>query len=94
MIVWGGLFPLTNTGGVYDPATDTWTPMSLANAPWPRYWHTAVWTGSKMLVWGGRIANTYEAYDGGAYDPATDTWTPTSDGPGRYHHTRCGRAPG
>jgi hypothetical protein len=87
MIVWGGYFPLANTGGVYDPSTDTWTPTSLANAPTPRYWHTAVWTGSRMIAWGGRIGNTYEAYGGGAYDPATDTWTATSDGPGRYQHT-------
>ncbi len=85
--VWGGTFPLTNTGGVYDPSTDTWAPMSLANAPMARWLHSAVWTGSKMIVWGGRIANTYEAYDGGAYDPPTDTWTPTSEGPGRYSHS-------
>jgi hypothetical protein len=32
---------------------DTWTATSLASAPFPRYFHTAVWTGSEMIVWGG-----------------------------------------
>ena len=56
MIVWGGLaetgFP-TNTGGRYNPATDSWTATSTTNAPTARQIHTAVWTGSEMIVWGG-----------------------------------------
>ena len=31
MIVWGGSF--LNTGGRYDPDTDTWTATSTTNAP-------------------------------------------------------------
>ena len=38
------------SGGCID---DTWTPTTLTNAPSPRYCHTAVWTGSEMIVWGG-----------------------------------------
>ncbi len=75
MLVWGGRdFSGTrlNTGGRYDAATDSWTPTSTLNAPSARYQHTAVWSGSLMLVWGGG-ENT-----GGRYDPATDAWTPTS----------------
>ena len=57
MIVWGGfarLSPsLTQTGGRYNPATDTWTATSTQSAPAGRYGHTAVWTASKMIVWGG-----------------------------------------
>jgi hypothetical protein len=34
-------------GGCTD---DTWTPTSLTNAPSPREFHTAVWTGSEMIV--------------------------------------------
>src|SRR6185436_238044 len=49
---------------------DTWDNGSLDDGPDPRSGHTAVWTGSVMIVWGG---------NGGArYDPATDTWTATS----------------
>ena len=33
--------------------TDTWTPTSTTNAPGARSNHTAVWTGSEMIVWGG-----------------------------------------
>jgi hypothetical protein len=89
MIVWGGsalwvdwfeVTPSVNVGGRYDPATDTWSPMATVGAPSARTWHTAVWTGSKMMVWGGRdkiptdtILNT-----GGIYDPVTDVWTATS----------------
>ena len=42
-----------NTGGRYNPGTDSWTATSTTNAPTARYVHTAVWTGSEMIVWGG-----------------------------------------
>ena len=32
---------------------DNWTTTSTTNAPSPRSSHTAVWTGSEMIVWGG-----------------------------------------
>ena len=55
MIVWGGEFSgYSNTGGRYNPSTDSWTATSLTNAPSARDGHTAVWTGSEMIVWGGR----------------------------------------
>src|ERR1700682_3689322 len=54
MIIWGGSNGTSlNTGGVYDPITDLWTATSLVNAPAIRAAHSAVWTGSKMIVWGG-----------------------------------------
>ena len=54
MIVWGGygFLGLFNTGGRYNPSTDSWTATSTTNAPLPEP-HTAVWTGSEMIVWGG-----------------------------------------
>ena len=42
-----------NTGGRYNPSTDTWIATSTINAPDGRTGHTAVWTGSEMIVWGG-----------------------------------------
>jgi N-acetylneuraminic acid mutarotase len=87
MIVWGGVnFPASTasiaTGARYNPATNTWAPMSSVGAPSARGGHTAVWTGSKMIVWGGgdMWASGQSAYnnDGAAYDPETDTWTPLS----------------
>ena len=58
MIVWGGYSNSSpyylNSGGRYDPTTDTWVATSMgANAPSRRMRHTAVWTGKEMIVWGG-----------------------------------------
>ena len=56
MIVWGGVVSvsaISNTGGRYNPSTDSWTATSTTNAPTGRDFHTAVWTGRIMIVWGG-----------------------------------------
>ena len=48
--------------------------------------HTAIWTGSEMIVWGGNFNNN----TGGRYNPVIDIWvaTTTSGAPsGRYDHT-------
>ena len=66
-----------NSGGIYDPVTDSWRPLSTVNAPSPRAEHTAVWTGSRMIVWGGGDAHSNLA-GGGLYDPETDTWVRVS----------------
>jgi len=88
MIVWGGEHAgggqTTNTGGIYDPTTDSWTPISLVNAPSAREMHSAVWTGEEMIVWGGcsTVFCTEVFNDGGRYDPVTNTWTPIPAAPG------------
>ncbi|HEX4823303.1 MAG TPA: MopE-related protein [Candidatus Polarisedimenticolaceae bacterium] len=83
MIVWGGAgaspfsISLTNTGSRYNPATDSWTPTSTSGAaPSARYKHTAVWTGTEMVIWGG-VASAGETNTGAKYNPSTDTWTAT-----------------
>ncbi len=93
MIVWGGRVEgspqVTATGGIYDPAAKSWTPTSSAGAPAARHSHTAVWTGSKMLVWGG-YGSSGALNDGAVYDPASDTWAPmttTGAPPARQSHT-------
>jgi hypothetical protein len=83
MIVWGGAPPLGqgagNTGGRYNPTTDFWIPTSTSGAPEGRTYHTAVWTGEEMIVWGGLGELSAAAVkSGGRYDPATDSWTSTS----------------
>lgn len=84
MIIWGGEVStmvdpagVTSTGAKYDPVAKTWTPTSLTNAPPPRHSHTAVWTGTRMIVWGGYGDTAFES-TGGSYDPETDTWTALS----------------
>jgi N-acetylneuraminic acid mutarotase len=81
MIVWGGFggpsgSSAFNDGGRYDPTGNTWTLIvnTLPNTPAARYYHTAVWTGSEMIVWGGSAASN----DGGRYYPAGNTWTAVS----------------
>src|SRR5437588_10584903 len=66
MIVWGGCgytgcgwYGTLNTGGRYNPSTDSWTATSLTNAPDGRILHTAVWTGGEMILWGGANPNGY-----------------------------------
>ncbi|MGZ4779852.1 MAG: Kelch repeat-containing protein, partial [Thermoanaerobaculia bacterium] len=84
---------LTDTGGRYDPNTDTWnpTPMptSASGAPTPRRSHTAITDLSTMTVWGG-ISGTGPENTGARYDPQSNTWvaTPTSGAPvGRSLHS-------
>jgi N-acetylneuraminic acid mutarotase len=82
MIVWGGYgghaVGLLHTGGRYFPSTDTWTTTNITNAPIGRDFHTAVWTGNEMIVWGGEGDNFMPLNSGGGYSPGTDTWTVTS----------------
>jgi N-acetylneuraminic acid mutarotase len=82
MIVWGGDVGVgvgTNTGGRYNPSTDSWTVTSTTNAPSAREsYNTAVWTGTEMIVWGGTPDGINGLNTGGRYNPSTDTWTATS----------------
>jgi len=79
LIIWGGsdicCSVRLNSGARYSPSTDSWTPTSLGtNVPPPRSDHSAVWTGSKLIIWGGSGGGA----SGATYDPATDAWTPTA----------------
>lgn len=78
MIVWGGYGPAAvfNTGGRYNPSTNTWLPVSTVNAPSPRARHSAVWTGIAMMIWGGTNTQGTFYNDGYFYDPGNDTWQP------------------
>ena len=67
-------------GAAYDPATNSWR--SIAPAPVPaRTGSTGVWTGSRLIVWGGYgsdgpmgAGNQGPLGKGASYDPATNTW--------------------
>jgi len=96
MIIWGGIYQngspnyLLQTGSMYDPQNDSWHSTSIENnCPEGRYKHTALWTGTEMIVWGGLGQDILET--GGKYDPSSDSWQPTSvsaNCPGaRYMHS-------
>jgi hypothetical protein len=79
MIVWGGwsVGPPAgevDTGGCFNEASSSWTPTSNVGAPTARQGHTAVWTGSAMIVWGGSTDGGNYVANGGIYDPASDSW--------------------
>src|SRR6185436_7552794 len=91
MIVWSGSdngVNGLNTGGRYNPNTDSWTATTTTNAPTARFGHTAVWTGSEMIVWGG-IYSSLIFNTGGRYNPSTDSWTATNtiNAPSGQPHT-------
>lgn len=86
MISWGGGYigdfggGVWNKGGKYDPASNAWQTTSTGpNVPSPRWEHTAVWTGTKMIVWGGDDSSSALA-TGGVYDPVADDWRVTNTG--------------
>lgn len=64
-----------------------WLPMAKPTIT-GRTMHTALWTGSKMLVWGGYGSSPTYKLDGAAYDLGADTWTvlPASPLAGRRQH--------
>lgn len=91
VIVWAGIqTPDLGTttkylkhGGSYQPASSTWT--VLANgSPAPRFGHSAIWTGTELIVWGGQSGGgsgpdgglDFTFNDGARYNPATGVWTP------------------
>jgi len=63
MIVFGGVgenpYRYLNDGGRYSPISNSWASLPLAGAPSSRSKQTAVWTGTDMIVWGGRDLDQY-----------------------------------
>lgn len=86
MIVWGGNTNATNnfnTGGIFDPNSNSWIGPTSINGitPSARTSHTTIWTGSRMIVWGG-INNTTIFGNGAIYNPTNNTWeSEISNGP-------------
>jgi hypothetical protein len=79
MLIWGGATDtsgtLASSGGLYDPASNSWRAITSAGAPTPREKPCAVWTGTTALIWGAGSPGN----DGGIYNPQTDTWLPISN---------------
>ncbi|MBP8259967.1 MAG: hypothetical protein KA118_09930 [Verrucomicrobia bacterium] len=81
LLIWGGEGnegPLASGSQLRFNAEGTpiaWQPVAADNAPSARSGHTAVWTGQKMIVWGGQQAGV-RLGDGALYDPLADAWQP------------------
>ncbi len=72
----GSSYVLPNLSNGAACIDDTWTAMSAP--PEGRENHTAVWTGSEMIIWGGEIYPTIVYGTGSRYNPSTDSWTATN----------------
>ena len=88
VLIWGGEIGdgshrRPDNGAAYDPRTDSWR--ELPRSPiWSLASHSAVWTGTEMIVWGG-----VDMQDkGAAYNPRSDSWRTIAPGPieGRHRH--------
>ncbi|HUU02809.1 MAG TPA: Ig-like domain-containing protein [Myxococcota bacterium] len=63
---WSNQFPIVIRG------SNVWI---KDTSPAARNWHSAVWTGTEMIIWGGNNwSNRFQS--GARYNPATDSWTP------------------
>jgi hypothetical protein len=93
MIVWGGavdeVFLGLNNGSSYNPITDSWLSVGLTGeCPTERLYHSAIWTGNEMVVWGGLHAAALRS--GGLYNTLSDSWRSTAieeDTPSGYYNS-------
>ncbi|MDI6787300.1 MAG: hypothetical protein QME51_02885 [Planctomycetota bacterium] len=80
---------ISTLDGRYSPADDTWTRFPLLDYPGARTNHTAVWTGSQMVIWGG-FDGTNRLNTGARYTALGNNWTTmsiSSAPTGREQHT-------
>lgn len=93
VVFWGGrttgsATSAQNEGGISSTGT-SWTAVGTTNAPAARFLHTAVWTGTEMIVWGGFGATGSALATGGIYNHGAYGWQPTpteNQPPARYLH--------
>ena len=112
LLVWGG-YEMTPTWTGYaegmavavahrfDVASNAWSGMNRSGEPQVRETAAQIWTGSRLLVWGGVAQSddrTWVNHDDGAlYDPETDSWSTIASAsapPGEGSRSRrSGQAP-
>ncbi|HMJ13311.1 MAG TPA: hypothetical protein VK524_17945 [Polyangiaceae bacterium] len=88
LVVWGGGDRANtqdyNSGSIYDPVAATWTKkMKTGGAPSARRGAFGVWTGSRVLIWGGYTRSGDPGDHAYLYDPVNDAWSsvPTANEP-------------
>ena len=65
---------MSRDGGRFSLSNQLWNAVATVGAPPPRDGHVGLWTGGRLLIWGGR--NSLGPIAGGAlYDPTNNTWT-------------------
>ena len=76
MVIPAAVYTLPPLNGAGGCANDTWTATAIQSPGRNR--HTAVWTGSEMIVWGGEVGLAVFSNTGARYNPSTDSWAATS----------------
>lgn len=105
LLVWGGFQDLPSSyeegapvsfAARYSVAGDAWSDMKRDGEPTARDYLVRLWTGDRLLVWGGIAQSGEKSWvnhnDGALYDPKADRWTAMSlsDAPaGRYATDRA-----
>lgn len=97
VLIWGGgsqrspggsRFRWPRDGAAFDPTAGSWRRIPAAPIQ-GRQGHSAVWTGTEMVIWGG-MRDSRVLRDGAAYDPATNRWRtiamPDAEGGRHGHH--------
>jgi hypothetical protein len=76
LLVWGGAVSGTDVddGAIYSPGSDSWA-MMPAGPLAARNSHVVVWSGTDVVIWGGRQGDKDFQRDGARYDPSGKTWT-------------------
>jgi len=91
MIIWGGygtyVSPsyIKSDGWAYNLSGNSWKQIAAAPSVISsgRWQHTAVYTGTKMIIWGGlnnysTSSSSYYMNSGAMYSPTGDTWDTTA----------------
>ncbi len=87
--IWGGQGAggsLLGDGAIYNLNQQTWQLIgNTGDVPSARRDHTAVWSGERMIVWGGKTASGDTTNTGSAFDPVGNYWEalPTLHAPSR-----------
>lgn len=78
LVVWGGSTGVGHlqTGAIYDVASDGWSAIAADGPPGFVLFHSAVWAGARLLLWGQdpSAKPKLKAVAGLAYDPVRDAW--------------------
>jgi len=84
-VIWGGSdYASTGyrSGAIYDPSTDSWTTISLTNAPLSAYGFAKSVASNKLYIYGGYNTSSSSYINSGAYfDVDTNTWTAIASPP-------------
>ncbi len=72
---------LPRIGFAYNPGTDHWRPLAPMNSGRTQF--AAVWTGKRLLIWGGNttLVGPPQSSQGIAFDPTANRWSALPQAP-------------